>query len=79
MAPYPLRKPLSLVYSFLPTTKSLTFFLISVKMHLENKVISFQFEPEKSIFNHEGFYLDSCLPRKIAILGFGTSVGIAPP
>ena len=28
-------------------------------MELENKVIGFQFEPEKSIFNHEGFYQDS--------------------
>ena len=65
MAPYPLRKPLSLVYSFLPATKSLTFFLIIVKMNLENKVISFQFEPEKSIFDHKGFYQDSCLSRKI--------------
>ena len=42
-----------------PTTKSLTFFLISVKMDLENKVIGFQFEPERSISNHEGFYQDS--------------------
>ena len=28
-------------------------------MDLENKVIGFQFEPERSIFNHEGFYQDS--------------------
>ena len=55
-----LRKPSSLVYSLFPTTKSLAFFLISVKMDLENKVIGFQFEPERSISNHEGFYQDSC-------------------
>ena len=42
-----------------PTTKSLMFFLISVKMDLKNKVIGFQFEPERSVFNHEGFYQDS--------------------
>ena len=42
-----------------PTTKSLTFFLISVKIDLENKVIGFQFEPERSIFNHQRFYQDS--------------------
>ena len=54
-----MKKPSSLVYSLFPTTKSLTFFLISVKMDLENKVIGFQFEPERSIFNHEGFYQDS--------------------
>ena len=28
-------------------------------MDLENKVIGFQFGPERSIFNHEGFYQDS--------------------
>ena len=28
-------------------------------MDLENKVIGFEFEPERSIFNHEGFYQDS--------------------
>ena len=28
-------------------------------MDLENKVIGFQFEPERSIFNHEEFYQDS--------------------
>ena len=28
-------------------------------MDLENKVIGFQFEPERSISNHEGFYQDS--------------------
>ena len=28
-------------------------------MDLENKVIGFQFEPERSIFNHERFYQDS--------------------
>ena len=53
-----LRKPSSLVYSLFPTTKSLTFFLISVSMDLENKGIGFQFEPEKSISN-KGFYQDS--------------------
>ena len=53
-----MRKPLSLVYSLFPTTKSLMFFLISVKMDLKNKVIGFQFEPERSISNHEGFYQD---------------------
>ena len=42
-----------------PTTKSLTFFLIIVKTDLENKVIRFQFEPGRSIFNHERFYQDS--------------------
>ena len=35
------------------------FFLISVKIDLENKVIGFQFELERSIFNHEGFYQDN--------------------
>ena len=43
----------------LPTTKSLTLLLISVNMDLENKVIGFQFAPERIIFNHEGFYQDS--------------------
>ena len=28
-------------------------------MDLENNVIGFQFEPERSIFNHERFYQDS--------------------
>ena len=28
-------------------------------MDLEKKVIGFQFEPERSISNHEGFYQDS--------------------
>ena len=28
-------------------------------MDLESKVIGFQFKPERSIFNHEGFYQDS--------------------
>ena len=55
----PSRNPSSLVYSLFPTAKSLTFFLISVKVDLENKVIGFQFEPERSISNHEGFYQDS--------------------
>ena len=35
--------------------KSLTFFIISVKIDLENKVIGFQFESKRSVFNHEGF------------------------
>ena len=35
------------------------FFLISVNMDLENKVTGFQFEPQKSISNHEGLYQDS--------------------
>ena len=51
----------------------LTFFLISVKMDLGNKVIGFQFEPERSISNHKGFF-----PGKIATLAFGASVGTAP-
>ena len=42
-----------------PTTKSLTHLLISVNMDLGNKVIGFQFEPERIIFNYEGFYQDS--------------------
>ena len=42
-----------------PTTKSLTPLLISVNMDLGNKAIGFQFEPERNIFNHEGFYQDS--------------------
>ena len=36
----------------------LHFFLISVKMYLENKVVGFQFEPKRSVSNHEGFYQD---------------------
>ena len=36
--------------------KSLTFFFISVKIDLENKVTGFQFESKRSVFNHEGFY-----------------------
>ena len=55
----PLRKPSSLVYSSFPTAKSLTFFLISVKMDLENKVLGFQCEPERSISNHKVFFQDS--------------------
>ena len=35
------------------------FFLISVNVNLENKVTGFQFEPKKSISNHEGLYQDS--------------------
>ena len=86
----PSRKPLSLVYSLFPNNKSLTFFLISAKMDLENKVIGFQFQPERSISNNKGFFQDSsdegdtmlwsetCLTRKAATLAFGASVGIAP-
>ena len=55
----PSRKPSSLVYSLFPNDNSLTFFLISVKMDLENKVIGFQFEPERSISNHKGFFQNS--------------------
>ena len=58
---YPSRKPSLLVYSLFPTTKSLTFFLISMQMDLENKVIGFQFEPERSISNNAGFL--GILPR----------------
>ena len=54
----PSGKPSSLVYSLFPNN-SLTFFLISVKMDLENKVIGFQFEPERIISNHKGFFQDS--------------------
>ena len=42
-------------------------------MDLENKVIGFQFEPERSISNHKGFF-----PGKIPTLAFGASVGTAP-
>ena len=52
------RKPSSLVYSLFPNNY-LTFFLISVKMDLGNKVITFQFKPERSISNHKGFFQDS--------------------
>ena len=58
----PSRKPSSLVYSLFPTVfythcfLHCFLFLISVKIDLENKVIGFQFEPERSISNHEGFY-----------------------
>ena len=71
----PSRKSSSLVYSLFPTTKSLKFFLISVKMDLENKVIGFQFEPERSIFNHEG---DAIERDMLATLAFGATVEIAP-
>ena len=73
----PSREPSSLVYSLFPNDNYLTFFLISVKMDLENKVIAgcigFQFEPERSISNHKGFF-----PGKIPTLAFGASVGTAP-
>ena len=55
----PSRKRSSLVYSLFPTAKPLTLFLISVKIDLEKKTIGFQFEPERSISNHEEFYQDS--------------------
>ena len=42
-----------------PTTKSLKFFLISVKMDLESKVMGFQFEPERSTSSHEELHQDS--------------------
>ena len=54
-----MRKPSSLVYSLFPTTKSLTFFLISAEMNLASKVMGFQFELESGISNHKGFYQDS--------------------
>ena len=86
----PSRKPSSLVFSLFPNNKSLhcfliisllTFFLVGVKMNLETKVIGFQFEPERSICNHKGFFQDwseTCLTGKIATLAFGGSVGTAP-
>ena len=55
----PSRKPSSLVYSLFPTTKTHTFFLIHVNIDVENKVVGFQFESERSISNHKGFYQDS--------------------
>ena len=85
-----MKKPSSLVYSLFPNNKSLTSFLISVKMDLESKVIGFQFEPERSISNHKRFFQDSsgegdamlwsdtCLTGKIATLAFGASVWLAP-
>ena len=60
----PSREPSSLVYSLFPNDYYLTFFLISVKMDLENKVIGLQFEPERSISNHNGFFQDSSDERK---------------
>ena len=45
--------------SSFPTAKSLKFFLNGVKIDLESKVMGFQFEPERSISSHEGFYQDS--------------------
>ena len=74
----PLRKPSSFVYSLFPSDNSLTFFLVKVKMDLENKVIGFQFEPERSISNHKGFFQDSSDEGKIATLAFGAIVGTAP-
>ena len=35
------------------------FFLINVKMDLENKVIGFQFEPERNTSSYKGFFQDS--------------------
>ena len=55
----PSRKPSSLIYYLFPNDNSFTFFLISVKMDLGNKVIGFQFESERSISNHKGFFQDS--------------------
>ena len=55
----PSRKPSSFVYELFYNNKSLTFFLINVKMDLENKVIGFQFEPERNTSNHKGFFQDS--------------------
>ena len=48
-----------LLYIHFPNDNSLTFFLISVKKDLGNKVIGFQFEAERSISNHKGFFQDS--------------------
>ena len=42
-----------------PNNNSLTFFLISVKVDLGNKVIGFHLVPERSIPNHKGFFQDS--------------------
>ena len=42
-----------------PTAKSLRFYLISVKMDPEHKVMGFQFELERIISSHEGFYQHS--------------------
>ena len=42
-----------------PTTRSLRFSLISVKIDLESQVMGFQFEPERRISSHEGFYQNS--------------------
>ena len=42
-----------------PSTKSLTFFLIIVKMDLGSEVMGFLFEPRRSICNQERFYQDS--------------------
>ena len=42
--------------SLFVTTKSVRFFLISVKINLESKDMGFQFDPERSMSSHEGFY-----------------------
>ena len=56
----PSRKPLALVYSLFPNVNSLTCFMISAKMDLENKVLGFQLEPRRNISNHKkGFFQDS--------------------
>ena len=57
-------------------------------MDLENKVIGFQFVPERSICNHKGFYQDSgdkvmlwsetCLTGKKVALVLGSIAKIAP-
>ena len=48
-----------LVHSLFPASKVFRFILISVKMDIESKVISFWFQPERSISNREEFYQDS--------------------
>ena len=72
----PSRKPSSVVYLLFRNDTSLTFFLISIKLDLEKKVIGFQFEPQRSISNHKGFFQDSS-DESDATLAFGTNVGIA--
>ena len=55
----PSRKPSSLVYLLFPANNSLMLFFIGVKLDLENKAIGFQFQPERSISNHKGFFQHS--------------------
>ena len=59
ITPYSLKKASLLVHSLFPASKVFRFILISVKMDIESKVISFWFQPERSISNREGFYQDS--------------------